>query len=86
MVHPNYAATNYVWEKFVAACVDESSRDLMAEINKLNAAISHKPFNPESEAHKKFLKLNLEKTNLLKNKYPYINFEKEIAFFGLPDA
>src|SRR4029077_3201781 len=26
MVHPNYAATNYVWEKFVPACMDESAQ------------------------------------------------------------
>ena len=81
LVHPNYAATNYVWEKFINACIDEPSQQLMKEINVINAAKSHKAFNPSSEAHKKFLQTNLEKVEKLQNEYPYINFEEEIVFF-----
>jgi hypothetical protein len=82
MVHPNYAATNYVWEKFLATCIDEPSQLLMKEINSINAARSHKAFNPASEAHKKFLKLNFEKVQRLKEQYDYIDFEREMAFFN----
>ncbi|MBK8496587.1 MAG: GSCFA domain-containing protein [Chitinophagaceae bacterium] len=53
MVHPNYAATNYVWEKFIATCIDEPSQQLMKEIAVIVAAKNHKPFNPSSEQHKK---------------------------------
>lgn len=81
MVHPNYAATNYVWEKFVAACIDEPSQVLMKEINVINAAKSHKPFNPASEAHKKFLKTNLEKLERLAKEHEYIDFSAERAYF-----
>ena len=81
MVHPNYAATNYVWEKFVATCIDEPSQLLMKEINSINAARSHKAFNPASEAHKRFLKTNLEKVEMLKTKYDYIDFEPDLSFF-----
>ena len=83
MVHPNYAATNYVWEKFIAACVDDSSQDLMKEINIINAAKSHKPFNPASEQHKKFLQINLERVKKLEQQFPYINFEEEKKYFSL---
>jgi len=82
MVHPNYAATNYVWEKFVNACIDEPSQQLMKIINEINAAKSHKPFNATSEAHRSFLQKNLEKVNTLKEKYPYINFDPETAYFS----
>ncbi len=82
MVHPNYAATNYVWEKFVTACVDEPSQALMKEINIINAAKNHKPFNPASEAHKKFLQTNLEKVNRLASLHNYIDFSKEKGFFA----
>ena len=81
LVHPNYAATNYVWEKFVLTVVDEASQSIMAAINELNAAMSHKPFNPTSDAHNKFLKIHLGKTKKLAEQYPYINFEKELAYF-----
>ena len=82
MVHPNYAATNYVWEKFVAACIDEPTQKLMEEINTINAAKSHKPFHPTSRQHKKFLQTNLEKVNQLNCQYPYINFEEEKIYFA----
>ena len=81
MVHPNYAATNYVWEKFVGACVDESSRELMSEIYKINAAMSHKAFNPDSEAHKAFKNKYLQLCVAMQQKYPYMNLSDEINFF-----
>ena len=81
MVHPNYAATNYVWEKFVTSCIDEPTQQLMAAINVINAAKSHKPFNPTSQQHKKFLQTNLEKVNHLSSQYPYISFEEEKKYF-----
>lgn len=82
MVHPNYSATNYVWEKFITTAIDESSRHLMKDINQLNAAMSHKPFNPTSAAHKKFLQANLEKLTSLKQTLPYVDFSAEEAYFS----
>ena len=82
MVHPNYAATNYVWEKFIATCIDEPSQLLMKEINTVNAARNHKAFNPTSDAHKNFLKVNLQKIEKLQAEHPYINFEEEVLFFN----
>jgi GSCFA family len=82
MVHPNYAATNYVWEKFVGTCVDEPSQMLMKEINTINAAFQHKPFNPTSNAHKQFMQASLAKLAKLKERFPYLDFEKESLFFS----
>ncbi|MFN0081569.1 MAG: GSCFA domain-containing protein [Ferruginibacter sp.] len=81
LVHPNYAATNYVWEKFTPAVIDEASQIIMTEINEINAAISHKPFNPTSVSHKKFLQTNFEKVVALSQKYSYLDFSKELQFF-----
>jgi GSCFA family len=82
MVHPNYAATNYVWEKFVATCIDEPSQLLMKEINEINAAINHKPFNPASAAHKKFQEINLNKIKALQHQHQYLDFTKEEQYFN----
>ncbi len=82
MVHPNYAATNYVWEKFKIACIDSQSIELMEDINSINAARSHKAFNPSSNAHKKFLKKNLEKIHQIQQEHSYINFEEETSYFN----
>lgn len=85
MVHPNYAATNYVWEKFAAAVIDESAQLLMKEINEIKAAMNHKPFNPSSEAHKKFLRAHLDKTKILADKFSYLDFQREFDFFSPPN-
>ena len=81
MVHPNYAATNYVWDKFIATCIDEPSQQLMKEIAVIVAAKNHKPFNPTSEQHKKFLQSNLEKLKKLQLQYPHLNLDEEKNFF-----
>jgi len=81
MVHPDYAATNYVWEKFIATCIDEPSQQLMKEIAVIVAAKNHKPFNRASEQHKRFLQSNLEKVQKLQAECPYINLKEEAAFF-----
>ena len=82
LVHPNYFATQYVWEKFVDACMDERTKNLMEEIHSINLAYHHKPFNGSSEQHKKFLKSFYEKTKTLKEKNDYLDLEKELAFFA----
>ena len=81
MVHPNYAATNYVWEKLITTCIDEPSQQLMKEIAVIVAAKNHKAFNPTSEQHKKFLQTNFEKVQRLFQQYPYINFDEEKMIF-----
>lgn len=81
MVHPNYAATNYVWEKFTEACIDEPSRKLMKEIAVINAARNHRPFNPGSAQHKKFLEQHFEKASHLQEQYPYLDLSDELAYF-----
>lgn len=82
LVHPNYFATQYVWEKFVDACMGEKTKALMEEIHTLNQARNHKAFNPQSAQHKQFLRTALEKTKTLQAAHPYLDFGPELAFFA----
>jgi hypothetical protein len=82
LVHPNYFATQYVWEKFVDACMDEKTKSLMEEIHSINLAYQHKPFNPSSEQHKKFLKSFYNKTKTIQEQYSYLDFNKELTYFN----
>lgn len=81
LVHPNYFATNYVWERFVEACVDGKTQVLMEEIYAVNLARQHKPFNPASEKHKTFLRNHLAKVEALQLRLPHLNFEEERSYF-----
>lgn len=82
LVHPNYAATNYVWEKFLQSAIDPGATELLKEIGVINNAFNHKPFNPTSSQHKKFMGQNLHKCQLLVEKYPYLDLEEEIKKFS----
>lgn len=83
LVHPNYQATQYVWEKFVGACTTAETQKLMEEIGQIRLAYTHKPFNPTSAQHQKFLKTFLEKTEDLQKQYPYLDFTKELEYFSV---
>jgi hypothetical protein len=81
LVHPNYHATQYVWEKLTQACMSEKTRNLLNEIHAINLAFQHKPFNPSSAQHQQFLKTVLDKTKTLQQRFPFLDFSKEIHFF-----
>jgi hypothetical protein len=82
LAHPNYAATQFVLEKFSETCFNESTGQLMEEIKKISIAKKHKPFNPQSELHKKFLEQHLVKTKRLQTEHPYLDFSKELEYFS----
>jgi hypothetical protein len=81
LVHPNYFATRYVWEKFVEACVDGKTKALMEEIHAINLGRQHKAFNPGSAEHTKFLRNFYQRTKTLQEQYPYLDFRNELEHF-----
>jgi hypothetical protein len=55
MIHPNEVAENYIWDKFQETYFDNETQKFIKEWKKIKDAIAHRPFNPKSEAHQKFL-------------------------------
>lgn len=82
LAHPNYAATQFVLEKFSENCFDDATRTLIEEIKKIEIAKKHKPFNPQSSMHKKFLQQQAEKIKKLMLQHPYLSFEEELKYFS----
>ena len=82
LVHPNYAATNYVWDKLVSTYFSEDTQLIMGEVAELQLAKQHKPFNKASIAHQAFLQKSLIKTQALQSKYPYLPMTDFITFFS----
>ncbi len=82
LVHPNYAATQYVWEKWVETFYASSTQQIMKQVAELQLAIQHKPFNKNSQAHQVFLQNALAKAQTLQKSYPYLNLQKAISFFS----
>lgn len=82
LVHPNYAATEFVFDKFEHNFIDESARAFMDEIRKISLGFKHKPFQPKTISHQLFLKNNLEKVMALQQQLPQLDFSKEITYFS----
>jgi hypothetical protein len=82
LVHPNYAATQYVWEKFSEAVMDDETKDLMKELEQIRIAKQHRPHHPGSTMHQKFLQTMLQKTQSIAGRYPWMNLQEEISHFS----
>jgi hypothetical protein len=81
LVHPNYAATSFVLEQFSASCISEEAQSLMKDLRLLVTARKHRAFQPGTNAHRQFLVAHLEKARILKEKYPFLDLDKELAHF-----
>ena len=74
MIHPSSLAVDYIWQKFKDSWISEGSGQMMKNIEDIQKGMAHKPFNPDSEAHKSFLqKLEVKKQDISAN-YPHIRF------------
>lgn len=82
LVHPTETATTHVFEKFCDAFLNDDASKLLKEIKSLVAAMNHKPFQKESEAHRKFQAAQLEKIQSIKKNFPSIDFNIEEKFFS----
>lgn len=82
MVHPNYLATQYVWDKFVSSCIEGKTQEAMKEVNQLLQAVKHRPLHPQSQDHLKFRqKFHLIAKELAK-RFPSLDFSAEIEYFS----
>jgi hypothetical protein len=78
MLHPSSKAIQYIWENFGALYFSRETQQIMKECDDIHKALTHKPFRKESEEYKRFLGQIVLKINRLKEKYPYLDVQKEI--------
>jgi hypothetical protein len=74
MIHPNKTAINYIWEKFSDTWISEETQKTMNEVEVIQKGLAHRPFNPNSEAHLKFLDNVQQKKETLVKAFPFIKF------------
>jgi hypothetical protein len=81
LVHPNYTATNYVWEKLMETFMSNETQIMMKQIAELQLAKQHKPFFSGSSEHQKFIQSCIEKTAALLNQYPFLSLQGHMQVF-----
>lgn len=82
MVHPNFAATSYVWERFTESAIAEEAYGLMHKVADIQTAYRHRPRFPQTNAHSAFKKAYLDKCLALQQSHPFIDLTDEIAYFS----
>lgn len=76
LIHPSEEAEEYIWQKWQQAIFPEATREKISEIQKVQLELGHRPFNPDTEAHRKFLQNLLAKLERLNDEF---DFSREIS-------
>ena len=79
MTHPSALAEQYIWERFGDTFFNAETKQIIKEWEEVCRALNHRPFRPDSEEHKRFIRQTLLKIEAIRKKMPYFEVEKEIA-------
>ena len=69
MLHPSDQAVEYIWEKFRETYFGKAAELFLEDWRPIREALGHKPFNPDSEEHQKFVARTEERKRLFEKKY-----------------
>ncbi len=74
MIHINRAGVDYIRKRFMECFVDPAALPLVKEIKGILQGVGHRPFNPSTENHRRFLRSLLDRIG---------RFEKVVPAAGL---
>jgi len=75
LVHPSEEAETYIWEKWQQFSFSTETQRKVVEIQKIQLELAHRSFNPDSEAHRKFLHNLIGKLERMQGE---VDFSEEI--------
>jgi hypothetical protein len=78
-IHPTEEAENYIWEKWKSTVFSSETQSKAAEIQKVQLELAHRPFNPESTSHQKFLQNLLAKLERLNAEFDFSREIQEVS-------
>ena len=82
LIHPNYAATEYVLDFFYKHCFSLDTLKVKEDIQQIITAYLHRPRHPNSLEHKKFIERNRIETERLAAAYDWLDWQKELLYFS----
>jgi hypothetical protein len=81
MAHPNKTAREYIWERFVESCMDETAQRFIEDFGPVQSAMRHTVMQG-GEGAQKFGRAMLENVGELETKYPGISLARERDYFS----
>lgn len=77
MVHPSELAVDYIAEKFFGVALSKEAKSLKQRVDRVVQATEHRPFNPTSEAYRRFVEQQLEAISAIEG----VDLSKEKSYF-----
>ena len=81
MLHPSEVAADYIWQFFGDTFFSEETRRLYTRVEKITAAMQHRPFHPETPEHRAFARAQLVAIEQLSEEHPELDFSMEKGHF-----
>ena len=81
MVHLSGQAVDYIWEAFCNCYFDQATTGLWNEVSTILKAVSHRIRTDNGEHIRKFAENILSRIDLITEKNPFVNLEKERKYF-----
>ncbi len=74
MLHPSQTAIDYIWVRFFENYISEENHSTMEEVCSIQKGLAHRPFNPDSDSHQKFISSINNKIISLQKKFTHFKF------------
>jgi hypothetical protein len=81
MLHPNKIAIDFIWKRFLSCYSESDISKIMNEIEKIQLARQHRPFNTKAEAFQTFVVQQINRINMLTQQFPEIDLTSEYQYF-----
>jgi hypothetical protein len=79
LLHPNDMAVRIICDIFTRSYLDPNQIKIRSTVSKLQKSLSHKAHNPNSDASIKHKNKVKHKLSVLKQEYPYLNYDLIIS-------
>ena len=77
MMHPGPAGVEYVWNRFMRACIDPGVYPLMDEVESAVKGAQHRPGGFITETHRRFVAQQIDRISALQLRNPFLDFTEE---------
>lgn len=74
MLHPNELAISYLWEHFSDCWIADEARPIITEVDSIRKSLAHRPFDPDSRAHRRFQEALDARIESIRKRYPFLSF------------
>ena len=71
MLHPSEQAVEYIWQQLTTTLFSGAACKFVSEWQPIRQALSHKPFQPDSEEYLRFRQQTQERLAAFQQKYPH---------------